>query len=361
VDRAWRAFLDDCSLWTELDLTPSGGLSVPASEAVLLGASARAGGQLRTLRIASCFGLHASELERNALLRVLHANAHTLRVLCCAGAGWLQADAVQRLCRAAPALHTLSAHVADGMAAVRPLLRNEGEYAPLRVLQLETDTDSTDPLLLSSFCADAATHSWLTGLEFLCVDLHSRAALDAVVQLALQRRLRRLSLSKCCLSAAAAPALARLAQADALAQLRITHCRWEPGWEADATEREAFGGALSAIIAADSPALLTLHARGCALGEAGLAPLLEALRRNRHLRELDVACNGGSSWFERYVMLPAVRANASLTTLMSSCADVLVAVQHDDGEYYAEEAEEAEEEEERTLDAAQLAAERAPV
>jgi hypothetical protein len=279
---------------------------------------------------------------------VLRANAHTLRALCCAGAGWLHADAVQRLCRAAPQLHTLSAHVGDGMAAVRPLLRKEGEYAPLRIVQLETDTDSVDPLLLSSFCADAATHSWLTGLEFLCVDLDSRTALDAVVQLALTRRLQRLSLDKCCLSASAIPALARLAQAHALAELYITHCRWEQVWGADdATEQEAFGETLAGILAADSPALVTLHARGCALGDAGLAPLLEALRRNRHLRELDVACNGGSSWFERYVMLPAVRANSSLATLVWSSTDALVAVQHDDGDFWAEEPEEADQEEER--------------
>jgi hypothetical protein len=86
----------------------------------------------------------------------------------------------------------------------------------------------------------------------------------------------------------------------------------------------AFCAALAALTAADAPAL---HVLECSsnfssmihLGDAGLAPILQALPLNRHLRVLDLHSNGMSEAFARERLLPAVRANTSLQSL--KCAD----------------------------------------
>jgi len=88
--------------------------------------------------------------------------------------------------------------------------------------------------------------------------------------------------------------------------------------EADSTMHDcsAFGGALGALIAADAPALLVINCSGNSLGDAGLAPIVDALTRNCHLRELDLSRNGMSEAFARERLLPAVRANISLRELL---------------------------------------------
>jgi hypothetical protein len=97
-----------------------------------------------------------------------------------------------------------------------------------------------------------------------------------------------------------------------LRELRVT-C--EP-----AVDSSAFGAALAALIAADAPAL---HVLVCsdnhAFGDVGLAPIVEALARNRHLRELHCGHSCMSETFARERLLPAVRANTSLRML--TCAD----------------------------------------
>jgi Ran GTPase-activating protein (RanGAP) involved in mRNA processing and transport len=75
------------------------------------------------------------------------------------------------------------------------------------------------------------------------------------------------------------------------------------------------GAALGALIAANAPALRRLSINECLLGNAGMQPLINALRSNTHLRALTCNGNGMSAAFARNVLLPAVRANTSLTTL----------------------------------------------
>jgi hypothetical protein len=77
----------------------------------------------------------------------------------------------------------------------------------------------------------------------------------------------------------------------------------------------AFGAALAALIAADAPALHVLQCSDNSLGDAGLAPIVEALPLNRHLRELNMGWNDMSEAFARERLLPAVRANTTLCTL----------------------------------------------
>jgi hypothetical protein len=81
----------------------------------------------------------------------------------------------------------------------------------------------------------------------------------------------------------------------------------------------AFGAALGALVAADAPALRDLNLSNSDLRDAGLAPIVEALALNRHLRTLDVCWNAMSEAFARERLLPAVRANTTLRVL--KCCD----------------------------------------
>ena len=75
------------------------------------------------------------------------------------------------------------------------------------------------------------------------------------------------------------------------------------------------GTAFAALVAADAPALEVLEATHIRLGDAGLALLVDALPRNRHLRALDISANDMSEQFARERLLPAVRANTGLLEL----------------------------------------------
>ena len=77
----------------------------------------------------------------------------------------------------------------------------------------------------------------------------------------------------------------------------------------------AVGAALAALVNADTPALHTLRLRALLLGTIGLAPIMDALPHNHHLRALDIRRTGGSEAFSRNRMLPAVRANTLLRAL----------------------------------------------
>jgi hypothetical protein len=79
--------------------------------------------------------------------------------------------------------------------------------------------------------------------------------------------------------------------------------------------QDAAGAALGALVAADAPALVILGLTGCGLQEAALGPLLDALPRNTHLLTLLLGEVTASAEFARERLLPAVRANTSLTTL----------------------------------------------
>ena len=71
---------------------------------------------------------------------------------------------------------------------------------------------------------------------------------------------------------------------------------------------------LGRLVAAES-ALLSLRLSDCKLGNEGLRPVFEALSRGSGLGSLHCEGNGVSREFARGVVLPAVRANASLRKL----------------------------------------------
>ncbi len=74
------------------------------------------------------------------------------------------------------------------------------------------------------------------------------------------------------------------------------------------------GAALGALIA-HLPTLRRFSISHCALGDAGLGPIMDALPLLSRLRLLDIEDNGMSEAFARERLLPAVRACASLREL----------------------------------------------
>ena len=99
-----------------------------------------------------------------------------------------------------------------------------------------------------------------------------------------------------------------------LREFRVTH---DCGTNAE--NCIAFGASLAALIAADAPALQIFDCSNCALEDAGLAPIVQALALNRHLHIMYMRVNGMSDAFVRKRLLRAVHANTALRKL--ACAN----------------------------------------
>jgi hypothetical protein len=376
VCRGWCHVLLERSLWTRLNLSPSSGVRVRVTDAVLAGAAAKARGQLTALDVRGC-----GNVRFDALLGVVQANAGALRELCAGVCEYgllqtLDADRVERLSLAAPQLTACHADVlgASSAANARRMLRNEPPFQPLRlrVLRVHFDEGVADENEASvvALAADLAAHASLQRVELVSAPINTLTALDAVVDAALALQIVSLRFITCRMLPASAPALARLLGGDALKTLYV----YQDGQQlldspsaalvgsalrANVTLTELFlanmglwhnpdaaaallsaltshpsvrklsichnhldaahttvaGAALGALVAANAPALMELDVSLCSLGDAGLRPLFDALPANTHLRTLNVSWNDTSDAFVRDVLLPAVRANTSLRTL----------------------------------------------
>jgi hypothetical protein len=380
VCRGWRSVLLERSLWTRLDLTAASGVRVPgcrrdSMDALLRCAAARAGGGLQCLRVDKT---HVSHLEVHA---VAAANAGALRELHAHAADYgrrgFKLHEVEALLRSAPLLRIFATDLTCARADVqtlRPALRNEAPFAPLHVRQLYANLDNEDAAGVVAFAADVAGHASLTGLSLEDARLGTPAALDAVVDAALARRMQSVMLEFCDLAPASAPALARLLSSDALTQLACTNAglldapaagtlaaalranatltsltlertvafndaaAWAsllgaltghaslrklslPSNRMGAAVQAAAGASLGALVAANAPALTKLNVSFCDLGDDGLRPLFQSLPANTHLRELDCSRNFMSEACARDVLLPAVRANESLRVLLFHVAE----------------------------------------
>jgi hypothetical protein len=375
VCRAWRDALADPSLWTRLDMT----LVDDDFYVVLRGAAGRARSQLREL------DLQLDIVEMDDLLPVLTANAGSLRELHLHevdgdGCFYGVSPTIAAVFAAAPLLQVLKAEEVTCTWNDAPrLLRSEPPFAPLQMLdRLSVQFDDIDGHRGGMECfgpfaaalADAALQPELSRVEIAFADTAQPAVMGALVDAALARRLRGLTLVGCT-PPAPAP-LARLLTEGSLAVLEISPSgstplfdaagaalmagalrvnttltelhlrdtclsrdmrvaglllgalRWHPrlrelrisGEEpTTADARCTFGAALGALVAADAPALLVLDCYDNQLEDIGLATIMEALPRNRHLRELNVGNNGMSEAFAREQLLPAVRANTTLRSL----------------------------------------------
>jgi hypothetical protein len=380
VCRAWRDVLADPSLWSRLDMSVVSSGEWQRFFSVLDGAAGRARGQLRQLELVQ----HRVKLER--LLPVLTANAGSLRELHLPmihnadyhfGTSSLT-TVIAAIVRAAPRLHVLATeYVCCRSDDALRMLRAEPPFATLQLRYcIEVSFYGGQPFCpFAAALADAALQPALLHVCVCFADTAQPAVMNALVDAALARRLRELSLYSCTPPAAAL--LVRLLTEGSLDALEFSSCGtlfaplfnaadaalvadalrmnttltvlflrdvhlwhyWRPAEfllgalvkhtslrelriceEYLGTEvANAFGALLAALIAADAPALQSLNCANNGLGDAGLAPLAEALALNRHLRALHMHNNGMSEAFARERLLPAVRANTTLRQL--ACAN----------------------------------------
>jgi hypothetical protein len=336
VCRGWRAVLSDASLWLRLDVSAVSGVA-QASEALLRAAAKRAAGGLQALDLADCsMSLHALRAvaadNSAALVELRMATLHDTTE-------WAASDSAdfEQLLQAAPQLRVLEADaICVGGGEERRMLRNEAPFGPLRVRKLRMlGLDDADAV--RSFTEDAAAHTWLTGMHLFRAPLNLPAALDAVVDAALQLRLTYFDLYECRLTPASAPALARLLGGaletlvlegegplvllddpaalllgNALrANTTLTSVTFkfvllfkEPAAAAallgaltghpslrkldvsfnsvNGVAATATGAALAALVAANAPALQELHMRTCWLDDAELGPLADGRAAAQH-------------------------------------------------------------------------------
>jgi hypothetical protein len=345
--------------------------------ALLYAAAARAHGELRSLDVTGC------ELLGTYALRELRVCAVTARSDLFHTSSPLGTGTLEALLRAAPRLDLFEADLKCGelprenaLARARCALRNEAPFTLLRVhtLKFKFEPAEREEAAVLALAADCASHSHLQRLHFIDAPLDTAAALDAVVDAAIMRRLTSVTLEDCRLTPESAPALVRLIDGGALAELDIWGKHYSCAallyaldpialgnalrasstltavslrdvglWRyntaaatallgaltghpslrsltisnnsvAEKDEEEA-GAVVAALVAANAPALTALDVSYCGWYDAGLGPLFDALPGNTHLRTL--SCGGGelSDEFMRDTLLPAVRANSSLRKL----------------------------------------------
>jgi hypothetical protein len=368
VCRGWRAAAAERSLWLRLDLSPESDREYCLARVALLRAAAARAGGLLSLAVADC----RRTFSRDALLAVAMANAATLQEarLCLGNDCELSCEQLEALLRGAPLLRTLNADVQCTAAEARRLLRNEPPFEALRVRRLViSGVEAEQEAATLAIAADVPAHASLQELHLVGAPLDAPAVLDAVVEAALACRLPILELLVCDLSPASAPALARLLGGSALTTLVIyasddpddqlldepaavllgdalranttltslvlddvclwqepaagvallnalmAHqnlCELEVGDNAvDAAHQAVAGAALGALVAANAPKLRFLYINGNGLGDAGMGPLVDALRHNTHLQALYCDGNDMSETFVRERLLPAVRPGLS--------------------------------------------------
>lgn len=390
VCRSWRDVLADPALWSRLVFSHYMGCE-PASDRLLLGASARAGGKLSFLDVSRPM----TSFTPQVLLSVLAAHADHLRELRVPPLNATPRSrtnpSVEELLRAVPLLDVLDAsHLECDVQQALTWLR----AGPIRCRSLKVhfqDTTSLRAWRVGRPCSaervrefttlldNAAVLPGLTELTIHGADTSNADVLLAIVDLALSRGLPRLHFQLC--TPPAAVPFARLLAGGAVKQLswrqtmvigqsgRLTssrvlqfldgvgaalvadalranttlvsvefsHASLCCHFDAAATvlgglighpslnrlhmyfdpavDSAALGAVLAAIVAADSPALEVLRVVSCSLRDTGLAPIVDALPRNHHLRDLDLRSNDMGDDFARLRLVPALRENTGLRQL----------------------------------------------
>jgi hypothetical protein len=225
---AWRDNVADTRLWLQLDLTADDDdeqhkrAAPRCTTETLLGAAARAGGQLQTLRL-TC-GYEGSDAWSAALCTVAAANAATLHELILLGPRFDCLEHLAPLLAAAPALRVLQSDVLCSSGAVaRRALRNQPPFGPLRIRELSVHDAAGITRAMIALAADIAGHASVTCLELADGALREAAALAALVDAALVRRLTRVNLIECEDLPHAAPALARLLRGGAVTALGVNN------------------------------------------------------------------------------------------------------------------------------------------
>jgi hypothetical protein len=377
VCRAWRDALADPALWTRLDMSNVRAFE-QRYLATLRSAAARAHGQLFHLELSQREVLQAAllpVLTSNAgSLRELH-----LHNICATGNDLLTTTVKSLMTATPLLQVLAVKNVHCSWEEAPRVLRAEPPFALLQMRSsLSVHFPGAQGLCggiqrVGPFAAALADPALQPALSELCVvgaDTAQPAVMGALVDAALSRRLRELRMD-CCTPPSAAP-FARLLAEGSLAVLEFYPSGGSPplfdaagaalvadallvntklttltlccahvcediraaelllaalaghlsmreiqiiGEHVAAEDRNAVGAALGALIAADAPALHILNWSSSNLGDAGLAPIVEALALNHHLRNLNVLDNDMSEEFAREHLLPAVQLNTALRAL----------------------------------------------
>jgi hypothetical protein len=331
VCRAWRDALADPTLWTRLDMSL---LDEDAQDErflpIVRGAAGRAQGQLYRLKFTR------PDVEQGGLLPVLTANAGSLREL-----HLCEVDAddtnphnptVQAVVAAAPLLQVVAAEEVSCTWEHAPkILRSEPPFALLQLRgSLFVDFDGGDGFVtvrgdmdrvgpFATALADAALQPALSEVCFWSADTAQPAVIDALVDAALARRLRKLAIAFCT-PPAAAP-LVRLLAGGTLTALEVT------GSFGDASATPQFD-AVSAALVADALRMNTTLTK-LKLRYAGLChdmrvagALLGALLGHPSLRELHVTGENNTVTAEARsalgAALAALRASSASWTSRST-------------------------------------------
>jgi hypothetical protein len=197
VYRSWRTAANDPTLWRRLDLSPAtGGLARAASDGLFRAASARARGQLESLHVSGCCNIRVDTLMD--VVRANRASLHELHMHECSWRRWAIAE-VEELLSSAPLLRACHAAMhTHEVEVARAMLRAEPPFAALRLETLSVgDEDNEDKEILKAdavleLAADLAACTFIRRLVLWDAALDAPAALDALVDAALTRRLHTL-------------------------------------------------------------------------------------------------------------------------------------------------------------------------
>lgn len=291
------------------------------------------------------------------------------------------ADTVQL----APSLARFDTDVRCASNEAGSMLQNEPPYAPLHLRTLVVEAPWAGTASVLALARDAAAHQSLRVLVIINAPLETAAALAAVVDAAIGLRLVGLDLLGCGLNPGSVLPLARLLRCGHLRVL-VVHNTSQPllGGDGDTAAfcaalrscpltaiclegvdlwlRVAAGHAVVSALAAhptlveaqldgnavfegDEPAvgaslarllqadtLARLSVQSCLLMDAGLRPLMAALRGCTRLHCLDLSDNSVTAAFARGELLPSVAANASLRELKAVDVPNDVPGHEEDGE-----------------------------
>jgi hypothetical protein len=284
VCRAFRNALLERSLWTQLDLSETSGVTYAVTPALLRASAAKARRALTALDVT---GVWEPLRADGALREVLAANAGTLRELRCLRGrdqDWMRVPVVEALLSAAPQLRVCEADALLGdVDEASRVLRKEGVFASLRLHTARLNLLGADAATLVPLFADMAAHASLADLQLYGAYFDVPAVLDAFVDAALSLPLlRSVSLFFCHLSPASAPALARLLSSGTLTKLTILN---DGRVLLDAPSAMHLADALRANATLTS---LTLHQMQLWSDRAVAAALLGALTGHASLRELRI-------------------------------------------------------------------------
>ena len=367
VSRGWRALLNDPRFWLVLDFSPGSGVEARVSRALLFAAGERGRGHLHTLNLTGVGGLSYEDLAQ-----FVAAQGQSLRSVTVLEWLMISADSVTRLCRSAP-LCTLRCGVyCSGPAEALPLLRCEAPCALLHVVKLWVSGFYNNEHAVLDFAAALPSHRGkIKVLTVYKAPLRNGAVANALMRGVAEADVSYVSFENCHLAPASLPVLTRLLQAGCREGLDINnyeHALFEAGPDLTSfchtlrsstlqtlrlstcdlwRDRTAAGELLAALVGHLTLRELTLlfsgvgdtdDARRAAgeqiaslithnsalqkldlswsfLGDAGLAPIFEALPCSSTLKELLFYDEIIGREFARDVILPAVRANTSLRTL----------------------------------------------